>query len=190
MSDLSPLLPGRAVPALKVPALDGGVWRLADQKPEHFSLVIFYRGLHCPLCGLYLKDLDHRLGEFARRGVGVVAISADDGERAEAARARWPLEHLAVGYGLDLVVARRWGLFISRGRGPTSVGVEEPALFCEPGLFLVRPDGTLYFATVQTMPFARPHFDDILKALDIVIDRGSPPRGDVADLAEATGRAI
>jgi len=42
---------------------------------------------------------------------------------------------------------------------------------------LVRPDRTLYFASVQTMPFARPHFTDILAALDFVIAKNYPARG-------------
>jgi hypothetical protein len=78
---------------------------------------------------------------------------------------------------------------VSTGRGKTSAGVEEPALFSEPGLFLVRPDGTLYFATVQTMPFARPHFDDIVKAIDFVLAKDYPARGEVAELPPAAAAA-
>ena len=70
-------------------------------------------------------------------------------------------------------------LYISSGRGKTSVGVEEPALFSEPALYLVRSDGTLYFGAVQTMPFARPRFADILQALDFVIKNDYPARGEV-----------
>ena len=65
--------------------------------------------------------------------------------------------------------------------GVTSSGFEEPALFSEPGLFLVRPDGTLYFGTVQTMPFARPAFAEILGALDFVIAKNYPARGEIVD---------
>ena len=54
-------------------------------------------------------------------------------------------------------------------------------MFSEPGLFLVRPDGTLYFASVQTMPFSRPRFADILGALDFVIANDYPGRGEVVD---------
>ena len=61
------------------------------------------------------------------------------------------------------------------------IGFEEPALFSEPGLFLVRPDGTLYFGTVQTMPFARPNFREILGALDFVLAKGYPARGEIVD---------
>ena len=45
---------------------------------------------------------------------------------------------------------------------------------------MVRPDQTLYFASVQTMPFARPAFGDILKALDFVIAKNYPARGEIA----------
>jgi hypothetical protein len=60
----------------------------------------------------------------------------------------------------------------------TSAGVEEPPLFTEPGVFLVRPDHTLYWASVQSMPFARPHFREIVAALDFVIAKDYPARGE------------
>jgi hypothetical protein len=49
----------------------------------------------------------------------------------------------------------------------TSAGVEEPAKFSEPALYLIRPDGSLYFGSVQIMPFARPHFAEIFTAIDL-----------------------
>jgi hypothetical protein len=115
----------------------------------------------------------------------VIAISSDSEERAQDAYKRWSLAKLKMGYGLDLDTARRWGLYISTSRGKTSIGVDEPALFSEPGLYLVRPDGTLYFGTVQTMPFARPNFAEILGALDFVIKNNYPARGEVIDHTKA-----
>jgi hypothetical protein len=70
-------------------------------------------------------------------------------------------------------------------RETPSIGFDEPALFSEPGLFVIRPDGTLYFGAVQTMPFARPAFGDILKALDFVIANDYPARGEVIDISSA-----
>jgi hypothetical protein len=103
-----------------------------------------------------MRDLETKLPEFEKRGVGVVAISSDSRDRGEKAKADWGLANLRVGYGFDLEAARGWGLYVSSGRGPTSAGVDEPALFFEPGLFLIRPDRTLYFASVQTMPLCAP----------------------------------
>lgn len=174
------LMPRQPVPALEVPTVDGPVWSLAAQKPEHFTLVVFFRGLHCPICKAQLRDLQAKLPDFAKRGVGVIALSSDDAERAGRTRTEWDLPDLTLGYGVSLAKAREWGLYVSSGRGKTSIGVEEPAQFSEPGLFLVRPDGTLYFASVQTMPFARPHFADILTAIDFVVAKDYPARGEVA----------
>ena len=185
MTDLVPLFPRKAVPPLQVDLASGGAFDLAREKPAHFTLLVFYRGLHCPICKTQLRELESKLEEFDKRGVAVVAVSSDTKERAMQTREAWGLTQLRIGYGLDLAAARRWGLFISSGRGMTSTGVEEPPLFSEPGMFLVRPDRTLYFASVQTMPFARPHFPDILTALDFVIAKNYPARGEVVNLPAA-----
>ena len=82
-------------------------------------------------------------------------------------------------YGLSLQQARDWGLYISRGAGASSLGIEEPPMFVEPALFLIRPDRTLYFASVQSMPFGRPCFDEMLRAIDKIVAKDSPARGEV-----------
>ncbi len=51
--------------------------------------------------------------------------------------------------------------------------------FSEPGMALVRPDGTLYMIRSQNVPFARPSFDALLKGLDFVLDKNYPVRGDL-----------
>jgi peroxiredoxin len=185
MTDIMPLVPRQLVPTLAVSLVGGGRFDIAAENPERFTMVVFYRGLHCPICRTQLGDLETKLPDFAKRGVGVVAISSDNAERAERSKREWKLPNLRLGFGLDLRVARAWGLYVSTGRGMTSAGVEEPALFSEPGLFLVRADHTLYFASVQTMPFARPHFADILGAIDYVIGKDYPARGEVTNLPAA-----
>ncbi|HJS33164.1 MAG TPA: peroxiredoxin-like family protein, partial [Alphaproteobacteria bacterium] len=142
MPAIDNLIPRQPVPKLEVKTIGGGSWRLADAKPRNFTLIVFFRGLHCPICGRYLADLESKLDQFAERGVDVIAISSDSEERSQVAYKRWNLAKLKMGYGLDLDTARRWGLYISTSRGKTSIGVDEPALFSEPGLYLVRPDGT------------------------------------------------
>jgi len=185
MPDMIPLIPRKPVPPLALSLAGGGSFDMASEKPENFTLLVFYRGLHCPICKMQLRELEAKLGEFEKRGVGVVAISSDDEDRGERTRGDWGLERLRIAYGLDLETARRWGLYISRGKGPTSAGMDEPTLFSEPALYLVRADGTLYFGSVQTMPFARPHLGDILGALDFVIAKNYPARGEVDDLSQA-----
>lgn len=185
MTSISPVFPRQPAPTLEVPLVGGGTWNLADQSPENFTMVVVFRGLHCPICNAYLNDLQSKLDDFTKLGVNVIVLSSDDQARGEQAKKDWGLDKLTMGYGLDLDTARKWGLYISTSNGVTSAGVEEPPLFAEPGLFMVRPDGTIYFGTVQTMPFARPHFGDLLKAVGFVLDRGYPARGEVIDHTQA-----
>jgi hypothetical protein len=105
--------------------------------------------------------------------------ASDTEERAEKTKLDWQLPNLRIGHSLPFKDARRWRLYVSAGRGATSIGVEEPGLFSEPGLFLIRPDRTVYFASVQSMPFARPHFADILTAIDFVTVKSHPARGEI-----------
>jgi len=172
------LVPRSVVPDLKVPSLVYGVFDLHRESPQNFSLIVFFRGLHCPLCVKYLRELGQLLPELAKRGVSVIAISSDEQDRAKEMAAKVDVADLRFGYALPLSVAKKWGLYISEGIGKTSIGVEEPKLFPEPGVFLVKPDQTLYYGAVQTMPFARPSFSDLITAIDFSISRNYPARGE------------
>jgi peroxiredoxin len=172
------LKPRQPVPPLSLPTVAGPTWTLAAQAPQAFTLVVFYRGLHCPVCRAYLSELNRLHADFVARGVSVFVASGDGAERAAQAVTGWGLSNLSVGHSLPIDEARRWGLYVSTSRGKTSLGIEEPALFSEPGVFLVRADGTLYWASVQTMPFARPHFAEMLTAIDFVLKNDYPARGE------------
>ena len=63
------LIPNRVVPFLDLPLVGGGRWTLAANPPKHFSMLLFYRGLHCPVCKAQLKDLQSRQFDFNARGV-------------------------------------------------------------------------------------------------------------------------
>jgi peroxiredoxin len=172
------LKPRKPVPALEFDTVAGGRWSLAAQRPQTFTMVVFYRGLHCPVCRRYTTELNAMAADFDKRGVSTVITSTDSKERAAQAREQWGLQNLTVGYGVGIDKAREWGLYISTSRGMTSAGVEEPPLFAEPGLFLVKPDGTLYWGSVSTMPFARPHFSEIAQAIDFAVQKNYPARGE------------
>ncbi|MBI3451469.1 MAG: AhpC/TSA family protein [Rhodospirillales bacterium] len=170
---MTALVPRKPVPPFEADILGGGKWRLADQKPKNFSMIVVYRGLHCPICKTYLADLDKKAEAFAQRGTEVFVVSTDSRERAEQAKRDWNLANLKLGYGLGIDAARRWGLYISN-----SIRESEPAQFAEPGIFLIRPDQTLYAALIQTMPMARPKFDDLMAAIDFVVAKNYPARGE------------
>ena len=165
--------PRQPAPPLEVKLLDGSTWRLADARPDNFAMVVFYRGLHCPICKTYLNELEAKLPEFAKRGVEVIAVSMDGPERAERSRAEWGLGDLRIGCDLTADGARAWDLFISR-----AIRDGEPPEFSEPGLFLTKPDGTLFYASRGSAPWGRPPLDQILRGIDTATERKMPARGE------------
>ncbi len=174
------LMPRQTTPDLSLPLLGGGTFTLSAETAERGTVVCFYRGLHCPICATYLKELERLTPEFAARGVATVAVSSDTEDRAQGMAEKISASALRLAYGLPLGLAREWGLYISTSRGTTSIGIEEPALFSEPGLFMVQPGRKLYYMSVQTMPFVRPHFSELLGALDFAIKNEYPARGEYA----------
>ena len=77
LSGMTRILPRTAVPALEIDTLNGGRWSLADQSPEHFTFVFFYRGLHCPLCAGQLQDVERNLNAFHELGIEPIARTWD-----------------------------------------------------------------------------------------------------------------
>jgi hypothetical protein len=97
----------------------------------------------------------------------------DNQSKAEAMAKKIPAQQLRIGYDFPLVMARTWGLYLSK-----AMREAEPGVFSEPGLYLVKPDQTLFYLSVQNMPFARPQLRDILGAVNFAVKTGFPARGD------------
>lgn len=164
-----PLQPRQAVPPLSAQLAGGGTYTLGETPPKNFTLVVFFRGLHCPVCNAYLNTIQSLLGEFETRGVDVVALSMETPERGAQCKADWGLDRLAVGHGVDEATARDWGLYLTQKRE-----ADEPPLFTEPGLFVIDRDGTLAVAVFNTGPRLRPIPDDVLAFIDSRLERGRP----------------
>lgn len=161
------------LPNLDLPLAGGGRFDLSKQNPAAFTMVVVYRGLHCPICKGYLHALNGKMDEFESAGVIAIAATSDGAERAEKAKLEWKLDKLPVVYDMPIKLGREWGLSVSR-----AISDAEPELFLEPGLFLIDPKGELYAASVQTMPFARPNFSEVLQAVQYVAKNNYPARGE------------
>ena len=119
--------PRQPAPDLTVPLLSGGTYRLADQHPDGYTMLVFFRGLHCPVCRAQLSELNRRLDDLREQGIEVVAVSGETRERTEQLASEWKLDRLPLAYGLTQDQMRNWGLFVSHG-----IGDHEPAVFNEP----------------------------------------------------------
>jgi len=171
----STLTPGQKVPSLTVPLVGGGEFTLNAKVPKNFTIVIFYRGLHCPICKGQVTDFRSKLHDLEALGIDVVALSMNTKEPAEQTARDWDVSGLKLGYGLSREQAKAWGLYLS-----SSIREGEPDVFCEPGMAIVRPDGTLYHWSVQSAPFGRAKAADLASVLKFVIQNNYPVRGTFA----------
>ncbi|MBQ0769836.1 MAG: AhpC/TSA family protein [Bizionia sp.] len=164
--------PREKTPELKIQLVNGTQWKLSDQAPKHFTMLLFYRGKHCPVCKKQLEELQSLLTKFTDRGINVIAISSDTEEVAKLTHKEWDIKDIPLGYGFPIEEARKWGLFISKGIK------EEPEHFTEPGLFILTPESTVYWESIQSMPFGRPEFKDVLGGIDYILKADYPARGE------------
>ncbi len=168
------LIPGNPVPALTLDTLGHGRFDLSRDHGENGTLVIVYRGLHCPICIRQMGEVEAALDDFAEQGIEVIMLSTDTEPRAAETVEKSGTSRLRVGHSLSLKRARDdWGLYISSKRE----GSAEADLFAEPGHFYIAPDGTLYFGWLQTTPFARPSCADMLSGIKWALANNYPPRG-------------
>ena len=169
------LMPDSQAPVLSLSLVGGGIWSLADQTPKNFTMVIFYRGLHCPVCKIYLSKLNDLTPMAADAGVNVVAVSMDPEDRATRTKSEWELANLDIAYGATADDVRNWGLYLS-----TAFKDAEIPQFAEPGLFWVRPDGRLYLIDISNMPWSRPDVEFLLSKAQFAMDNNYPARGTTA----------
>ncbi len=167
------LTPGQPVPDIELPLTIDARFHLSKQEPDNYTMLVFYRGKHCPMCKRYLEEIGGRLEDFTSRGINVFAISMDSEDRAMVVDSDWETHDLPLVHSLTEDQARQWGLYISSKRD----GSEEPEVFSEPALFLVKPDMSLHFSVVQSAPFTRPPLDELLQGIDYTLKNDYPTRG-------------
>ena len=166
------VVPGKKTPSLVLNTLDSDTWSLEANLNKTKTMVVFYRGLHCPICSEFLKLIDNQLSDYKKSNTEVIAVSMDNKEKALKAKEQWSLNNLKIAFGLNEEKAREWNLFIS-----SSIKEAESEVFCEPGLFIIKEDGSLYLVNISNMPFARPDVSSLPAKLIFADEKQYPVRG-------------
>ena len=166
------IVPGEKTPSLVLSTLDNDAWSLEANLNKTKTMIVFYRGLHCPICSDFLKQIDNQLNDYKKSNTEVIAVSMDSKERAKKAKSEWNIKNLNIAFGLTEEKAREWNLYISR-----SIKEAEADVFCEPGLFIIKEDGSLYLVNTSNMPFARPDISSLPAKLVFAEEKQYPVRG-------------
>ncbi|SFU10048.1 AhpC/TSA family protein [Pseudovibrio denitrificans] len=169
------LAAGQVFPQLSVKSVEGGELTLGTPGPDFdWQMIVVYRGAHCPLCTRYLKQLNDMLSEFHQLKIEVLAVSADNLDRAQRQLADVQPD-FPVGYDLSIGQMQELGLYISQPRSAQ----EAPSPFAEPGLFVVNDKQELQLMDISNAPFTRPDLTALIGGLGFIRnpDNNYPIRG-------------
>lgn len=164
--------PGEPMPPLHLRLPSGTNWRTDAARPEALSLIAIYRGGWCDDCRRFLRTLDEAIPQLRALGVAAMAASVDDEQTTQATATAWDITQLPLAGRLEIDQARSWGLYATR---LTMQGADRH--FIEPGLFLLRPDHSLYALWIATLPSARPEVAWLVETIAYLAERGFPLRG-------------
>lgn len=141
---------------------------------DAWTLLVVYRGKHCPRCKKYLNILDDMRGRWSEAGFDVVVVSADTQDKAQADQTafKWGFD---LGYGLTETQMATLGLYVT---DPLSQA-ETDRRFAEPGVFVIRPDASLIVAAISNGPAARPELEELLDGMIFNKTNDRPARGKV-----------
>ena len=161
---------GKPVEITSFPKLGGGQITFGAPS-ERWTLLVVYRGKHCPRCKRYLNKLNDMLTDW-HSVMDVIVVSADTEDKAAADQAEfgWRFD---LCYGLTEPQMASLGLYVS---DPLSEA-ETTTRFAEPGTFAIKPDGTLMLVDISNGPASRPDLDELLDGLTFNITNDRPTRG-------------
>ncbi|TAL64834.1 MAG: peroxiredoxin [Legionella sp.] len=160
------VLVGRKAPDFSVPAVKASgeivdKFNLHEELKGKYGLIFFYPLDFTFVCPSELIALDHRMDEFKRRNVEVVAVSIDSHFTHNAYR-NTPVDKGGIGHvGYTLVADITHGIC-------QSYGVEHPAAgVAFRGTFIIDTNGVVRSQIVNDLPIGR-NIDEILRTIDAV----------------------
>ena len=164
------LAAGSQIPDISFSLINGDTIRLSEET-SNWTLLVVYRGLHCPICKDYAAKLENKLSKLRDINTQLILISADPKEKATIFAEELDLKS-KIGYGLTIDQMRKLGLYLSEPR-PNEVDY----VFPEPGLFLINPKGKIHIIEISNAPFVRPDIDLILRGINHIQENNYPIRG-------------
>ncbi len=161
---------GKPVPEMTFAKVGGGNVTVGGLR-DRWSLLVVYRGKHCPRCKKYLNKFNAMLAEWdAIMDVVVVSADTEDKANADVAEFGWSFD---LGYGLTEAQMHALGLYVS----DPLFEAETTTRFAEPGTLAIRPNGELVLVDISNGPAARPDLEELLDGMRFNIINDWPVRG-------------
>ncbi len=137
------LEPGDKAPDFTLKDLEGRHHRLSDYLKGQKIVLLFYRGEWYPICNLQPHSLQEKLAEFQKANAQILAVSTDTPENSQKLVGKHNLGFPVLA-GLSREAVAAYDLFFNEEKG-----------YAEPAVFILRPDGTVAYASLQSRPMGR-----------------------------------
>ncbi len=144
------LKPGDKAPDFIIKDLEGKNHQLYDYLNGQKTVLLFYRGEWCSICNRQLHSLQEKLAEFQKTNAQILAVSTDTPENSQMLVGKHNLAFPVLA-GLSREVVEAYDLFFN-----------EEEDHAQPAVFILRPDGTIAYASLQSGSRGRPSNDDLL----------------------------
>ncbi|MBI4216976.1 MAG: redoxin domain-containing protein [Chloroflexi bacterium] len=141
---------GDKAPDFSLRDVQGRPFRLSEHLGGKKTMLVFYRGAWCPICNLYLVNLQSRVPQFAENNTQIIAASTDGPEEALSFHSRLNLS-FPVLPGLTTEIIKAYDLFYN-----------EQFRHNEPAIFILYPDGTIAYEVIMSTSLGRPSVEDLL----------------------------
>lgn len=166
-------VPDSVLAPMSFPRVGGGEITIGGET-ENWTLLVVYRGKHCPRCKKYLNLLNAMRNDWSEAGFDIAVVSADSLEKAQADQAEfaWAFD---LGYGLSEAQMAQLGVYVTEPLSPD----EADQNFAEPGTFVLRPDGSQIIVAVSNGPAVRPDLAELLDGMIFNKTNDRPARGKV-----------
>ena len=163
--------PADPFPPIDFKMMSGGTQRLSDNKGR-WSVLIVYRGDHCPRCKTYVARLHELAAGYAEREVDLMLASMDPENIARRTMDEngWTLP---VAHSLSVEECQQLAVYLTDHED----GSELSGPYAEPGLYLINPEGLTQVIATSNSPSVRPDLEVVLDGIIGTQDRNLPIRG-------------
>jgi len=152
--DISPLLIGEHIPAVKIPAANGKIFDLNAGIAQKPTILIFYRGGWCPFCNKELAGIQSIQQNLVNLGYQIIAISTDSPDNLNKSIGKHHLTYTLLS-DADLNITKQFGLAYKAPKGydqlitASSGGKNTDKLLPVPSVFILDQNGAIQFEYVN-----------------------------------------
>lgn len=168
---MSVIKPADPFPPIEFKMMSGETERLSDNTGR-WTVLVVYRGDHCPRCKTYVARLHELAAAYAEREVDLRLASMDPENVA-----RRTIEEngwtLPVAHSLSVAECQQLSVYLTDHED----GAELSGPYAEPGLYLINPEGLTQVIATSNSPSVRPDLEVVLDGIIGTQDRNLPIRG-------------